>query len=193
MARAAGPGGAGTASRAWRVSGAQVIPPAPPRLPAAPFKNPCRLITAANDREMPELPPTVAYQLSRMVADEALTSVKRSIEERSVTCFQSKEELLQNDLYRTSIVCSSMRTGKGKYDMTTMADVRIMALLYDALVEEEMAGRYGLEPGNVGMAGGAAMIRIPPRTAAVTTAIAESGFSYKGRLVAGAPSPFAPI
>ena len=93
-----------------------------------------------------------------------------SVAEKTVTCFQSKEELLDNPLYKLAVALNE------RLDMMTVADVRPMALLYDWLLEEEMAGNPGLDPHYMRMACWAALCLVPPRTAAVVTAIEESGF-----------------
>ena len=122
-----------TVSRAWREYADAVISPAVRKQSASRFLKTCRLIAAANDRELPELPPTVAYQLSENVGEGAVNFIKRSIAEKSASCFQSKEELLENELYLLGLACSDKDGEVSTYAMTTVADVRPMALLYDAL------------------------------------------------------------
>ncbi len=64
----------------------------------------------------------------------------------------------------------------------TVADARLLALVWDALVEVDMAGNHykGLEATQQGTACGASMVLVPPRTAAVKAAIRASGCSQVG-------------
>ena len=130
----------------------------------------CRVITTANERDLPYLPSAVAYKLSTPLFDqEPVPYIHKAVAEKTVSCFQSKEELLNNPLYKHGLALHE------RLDMTTVADVRPMALLHDWVLERDMAGMpFGPQTWrNVCQA---ALCLIPPRTDAVVTAIEESGF-----------------
>jgi hypothetical protein len=111
----------------------------------------------------------------KMLGDSIMHHVSRYARQGSPTCFLSKEMLIEK---LTHSLCGSFflcGMKEKQYEMTTVADVRFLALVWDAMVEEGKAGTDSLESTNQGMTCGAAMLLVPRRTAAVNAAVRASG------------------
>ena len=137
----------------------------------------CRQLTAAAESANPASQ-AVRLQLAEVVGDAVVASINRYVAERSPALYLTKMQLRESALYQLHLACSAAISRARfvedpRYAMTTVTDVRVLALVYDALIEEEEAGEDGLEAGNQGMAVGAAMFHVPLRTSAVRAAIAS--------------------
>ena len=165
-------------SRATRLFAEAALPAERRELTANAFLRMCQQLQAAARSASP-VSPAVQLQLMEKVGAGVVTSINRYVTEHSPTLYLTKKQLREHHFYQLHLACTEpigkKQTGEGLYDMTTMSDVRVLALVYDALVEEELAGEYGLEAGNQGMAVGASMILVKPRTAAVRAAITDTG------------------
>jgi len=136
------------------------------------FLQMCRQLTAAAASPNP-VTQKVRLQLAEKVGDAVVASIDRYVAERSPALYLTKMQLRKTDLYQLHMVFAAFASEGPCYAMTTVTDVRVLALVYDALIEEEVAGKHGLEAGNQGLAMSASMILVPPRTSAVRAAIAS--------------------